>query len=354
MENRNSSVPQYPMRVVVRRTGLNASLLRAWERRYTAVEPGRSDGGQRLYSDEDVQKLTLLRDLVDAGHNISQVAELDSGELRLLLRREGLSLPDDLPAADGRGGFGSGSNGADRTERVHPESGAGAHLDACMSAMHAMDPRALEASLNRAAMGLSPVDLVDEVLVPLLTRIGLLWSKGEVRPATEHVASAVVRRFLDWLLDTLSPRTPAPLAVVGTPAGHRHEFGSLLAAVVAAVEGWDVLNVGPDLPASEIAAAARTKEASLVALSAIHPGDDPHLPGELRALRRELPGDIHVVVGGPAAARHADALREVGVEFLPGLDDLRILTRQRLEAWGRGRALESPGGKGPAAEGVAR
>ncbi|TVP78568.1 MAG: MerR family transcriptional regulator [Gemmatimonadales bacterium] len=340
MATRDSSIPQYPMRVVVRRTGLNASLLRAWERRYAAVEPGRSDGGQRLYSDHDVQKLVLLRDLVGAGHNISQVADLDMGELRLLLRRDGRGdVGDGTPAPTADDDFIEARPRA----RLHPESTASSHLAACMAAMHAMDPRALEASLNRAAMGLSPVDLVDQVLVPLLTRIGLLWSRGEVRPATEHVASAVVRRFLDWLLETLSPRTPAPLMLVGTPAGHRHEFGSLLAAVVVAVEGWDVLNVGPDLPATEIAAAAETKNARMVALSAIHPGDDPHLPGELRALRRELPDDVDVVIGGPAAARHADALRDVGVEYLPSLEDLRSLSRNGFLAWTRSRNGDGAG-----------
>jgi len=337
---RDSSVPQYPMRVVVRRTGLNASLLRAWERRYGAVDPGRSDGGQRLYSEDDIRKLTLLREAVDAGHNISQVAELSLQGLRDLVLTEqarsapqgsGVLRPRDTgirvssgspsqsPAASNGGR--SSAAAADAGARSFPR--AQEFLASALDAVQAMDTRRLEGVLNRGAMALGPEELVDDLLLPLLSRIGLLWREGEVGPASEHMASAVVRRFLDWLLEALGSHEPGPLMIVGTPAGHRHEFGAMLAAVVSAGEGWDVLSLGADLPATEIAEAARRKGAAAVALSAIHPLDDPHLPGELRALRRELTGDVRVLIGGPAALPHRAALEAVGVEVLADLSELR-------------------------------
>jgi methanogenic corrinoid protein MtbC1/DNA-binding transcriptional MerR regulator len=328
------------MRVVVRRTGLNASLLRAWERRYGAVDPGRSDGGQRLYSEDDIRKLTLLREAVDAGHNISQVAELSLQGLRdLVLTEQARSAPQgagvlrprdngvrvpEVPLSESLGapnGAGMEVIGADTG--VSGGTRAAAFLASALDAVQAMDTRRLEAVLNRGAMALSPEELVDDLLVPLLAMIGLLWRAGEVGPASEHMASAVVRRFLDWLLEALGSHEPGPLMIVGTPAGHSHEFGAMLAAVVSAGEGWDVLSLGADLPATEIAEAARRKGAAAVALSAIHPLDDPHLPGELRALRRELTADVRVMVGGPAALPHRTALEAVGVEVLANLSELR-------------------------------
>jgi len=349
MIQRDSSYPQFPMRVVVRRTGLNASLLRAWERRYGAVDPGRSDGGQRLYSEDDIRKLMLLREAVDAGHNISQVAELPLQGLRDLVMREqarglpqgagvdrprdsGRSLPgpEDETRRNGRSGSGEGGdpgNGTALRLRPRSRSEAGVFLEQGIAAVQDMDTRRLEGILNRAAMALGPAELVDDLLLPLLARIGLLWRAGEVGPASEHMASGVVRRFLDWLLEALGSHEPGPLMLVGTPAGHRHEFGAILAAVVSAGEGWDVLSLGPDLPASEIAEAVRRKGASAVALSAIHPFDDPHLPGELRALRRELTADVRVLVGGPAALHHREALEAVGIEVVDDLAELRTRLR---------------------------
>jgi MerR family transcriptional regulator, light-induced transcriptional regulator len=324
MIQRDSSAPQYPMRVVVRRTGLNASLLRAWERRYGAVEPGRSDGGQRLYSEDDIRKLTLLREAVDSGHNISQVAELPLDGLReLVWREQARTLPQGgTPRAPERAvqppERGEGNGDREAAHRV-----AAGLLAQALEAVHGMEPRRLEAVLNRSAMALAPDQLVDDLLLPLLDRMGLLWREGEVGPASEHMASGVIRRFLDWLLEALATPEPGPLMVVGTPAGHRHEFGALLAAVVAAGEGWDVLPLGPDLPASEIAEAVRRKGASAVALSAIHPADDPNLERELRALRQDLTGDVRVLVGGGAAQACRAALEAAGIEVLATLADLR-------------------------------
>ncbi|TVP44360.1 MAG: MerR family transcriptional regulator [Gemmatimonadales bacterium] len=332
------------MRVVVRRTGLNASLLRAWERRYGAVDPGRSDGGQRLYSEDDIRKLSLLREAVDAGHNISQVAELSLEGLRdLVLTEQARAFPQGAGPVRSRAtgldysgpgsaiaraaGNGVRTSAADSAPRAHPSPRATEFLALALDAVQTMDTRRLEGVLNRGAMALGPEELVDDLLLPLLARIGLLWRAGEVGPASEHMASGVVRRFLDWLLEALSSHEPGPLMLVGTPAGHRHEFGAMLAAVVSAGEGWDVLSLGADLPATEIAEAARRKGAAAVALSAIHPLDDPHLPGELRALRRELTGDVRVLIGGPAALSHRAALEDVGVEVLADLSELRAKLR---------------------------
>ena len=50
-------VPRHPMRLVIRRTGLTPARLRIWERRYGVVRPGRTGGGQRLYSEDDLRQL---------------------------------------------------------------------------------------------------------------------------------------------------------------------------------------------------------------------------------------------------------------------------------------------------------
>jgi len=333
MTNRDPlTTAQYPMRVVVRRTGLNASLLRAWERRYGAVDPGRSEGGQRLYSEADIRKLSLLRELVDQGHAIGQVAGLDESELRrLLLREQANAEPSgaavtpggwvDMPEEDGPA---AGSPPRARTRRPLGEEELEDFLERGLEAVHAMETEELERVLNRAAMALTPVELIDGLVVPLLNRIGLLWERGEVGPASEHAASAVLRRFLDWLLEVLNPPVEgAPVLIVGTPAGQHHEFGALLAAVIAAGEGWRAVPLGPDLPATELAAAARRKGAGAVALSALHAPGAEEVRRELLALRQELPEGVRILVGGPAAAVHQEELSRGGVLFLEDLQAFR-------------------------------
>ncbi len=66
------------------RTGLSAHVIRMWERRYRAVEPSRTRTRRRLYSDEEIERLSVLRDLTKAGHSIGNVARLPTGKLRAL------------------------------------------------------------------------------------------------------------------------------------------------------------------------------------------------------------------------------------------------------------------------------
>src|SRR5687768_12427129 len=77
--------PRHPIGVVADRTGLSPDVLRVWERRYGVVEPQRSAGGQRLYSDADVERLVLLHRATRGGHGISHVASLSRAKLEDLV-----------------------------------------------------------------------------------------------------------------------------------------------------------------------------------------------------------------------------------------------------------------------------
>ena len=100
------------------------------------------------------------------------------------------------------------------------------------------------------------------MLHPFLIAVGERWHRGDITPAHEHLASAVVRDTLGWVLATLEPQGDPPTIVVATPAGELHEFGAMMAAVVAAQAGWRVRYLGPNLLRGVIAASiARTYSA---------------------------------------------------------------------------------------------
>ena len=180
------------------------------------VDPSRSEGGQRLYSDGDVNRLSLLHRAVEEGRSISQVAGLSTEELLALveedqMERRGPRIPEPLEGASVSG-----------------------VLEQARGAVKEMDPARLERILTRGAMAFSVPTLTDEVLVPLLGSIGGSWERGDLGAAQEHVASVVIRRFLEWLLSTVGSGDPSSVFVSTTPARERHEFGALLSAVSAA------------------------------------------------------------------------------------------------------------------------
>jgi methylmalonyl-CoA mutase cobalamin-binding subunit len=97
----------------------------------------------------------------------------------------------------------------------------------------------------------------------------------------------------------------------------------MLAAAAAAAAGWRVTHLGADLPAAAIADAARQARASVVALSLVHPVDDPQVPAELRALAAALPADVVLLAGGAGVAAYARALRDAKAVVVADLTSLR-------------------------------
>jgi DNA-binding transcriptional MerR regulator/methylmalonyl-CoA mutase cobalamin-binding subunit len=296
--------PRHPIRVVSRRTGLKPDLIRAWERRYGAVAPGRSATRRRFYSDAEIERLSLLCRVVRAGHAISRVARLPNTEL------------EELIAGDASAQV-SAAEPTDRTSAL---------LASCLASVQRLDPCDLEASLQRASLELSSPELLENLLAPLLEALGEHWRLGTLRPYHEHMAAAVIRSFLSTHHGDAS--LLAPVFLAATPARQRHELGALLAANTAAAAGWRVLYLGPDLPPEEIAAAAIHQGARVVALSLVYPPDDALLRDELRRLRRLLGHHTELIVGGRAAAAYTDILREIGAVHLGRLDELR----RRLES----------------------
>jgi MerR family transcriptional regulator, light-induced transcriptional regulator len=307
----SSSQPRHPIGVVARRTGLKPDLIRAWERRYGAVAPGRSETRRRFYSDEDIERLLLLRRVVHTGRGISQVAGLSNGELEALIETEPAPPAGYAPASPAPAG-------SDNLDEV-----AEAFLGRCLAAAQRLDVREMEMELDRASVLFSRTHLIERVLVPLMRRIGDLWHQGALRPIHEHMASSVVRSFLGGMSGAYHPEVSAPHLVVTTPARQRHELGALLAAATAAGEGWQVTYLGPDLPPEEIAAAALQKGARAVALGITYPPDDPTLIDDLRRLRRLLGSHTILIVGGRACPAYQAVLQEIGAIHVDDLAGLR-------------------------------
>ncbi len=290
---------KYQIGTVARVTGLSTHTIRVWERRYAVVEPARTPGGSRVYSDADVTKLRLLKRLTDEGHSIGRIAHLSESELRRMIPDEGRE-----PAA--RGADGTPAAGASvAMERNIAESTRRRFQEA----LDALDITAAERLLLYAAGFLEARTFLLDVVVPIIADMGHRWERGELRIAHEHAASALLRNLLGTLMRTQPPQMGRATAVATTLSGELHEFGALMAALMAVVHGWKVVYLGPNLPAAEILHVLEQSDASLLMLSLV----DDRNPGaerELGQLMRGLPAGIDLIVGGRSAYRYSDLLDE--------------------------------------------
>jgi DNA-binding transcriptional MerR regulator len=289
-----SQVGKYRIGTVTRLTGLSADVVRVWERRYGAIRPQRSEAGTRLYSDADIARLRRLRQAIEKGHSISQAAQLSDDELTAV-------VSEVAQAADATGPY------ALVRERF-------------LAAIKQMDVVTADLEMSRAATLFPARDLINRIVTPLLAEIGERWAHREFGVAHEHVATNLLRNLLSSLIRLYPPDRHAETIVMATPAGERHEFGILLAALVAATRGWRVVYVGADLPADEIAYAMRLTKSRYLALSLVN--DHPEAVGELNTLAGQLTTGVRVWVGGGEAIKYRDQLHQLNWILIRDLDDL--------------------------------
>ena len=316
----NDDSAQYLIRTVSKRSGVKSDLVRAWERRYQAVNPVRTAGGHRVYTDQDIARLKLLNEATNNGHSISQIAQLSLDELQQLIKEESPASNQE-PIAEAVKTTSTAGN-RDRYEIAQD------YNDKCYAAVLAFDAQALESHFENAIVELGSEAFIELLLSPLLTKIGERWKIGELRPVHEHMTSSVIRS-LTYILRNNNPCPPnAPRMIVSTPIGQLHELGALLAAIMAELCGWQVTYLGANLPAEEIAAAVKYTNACALTLSISFATEDNIVAKEIRRIKKLIGNDVTLIVGGRAASHFQGVLTEVGVPNIQGYAHFRELLKQ--------------------------
>ncbi len=302
------SAYQHAIQAVVQRTGLSAHVIRIWEKRYGAVAPERTGTNRRLYSDEQIERLSFLRQLTQAGQSIGVIATQPLERLRQIAADTlGVALPTSARPAG---------------PALDP---AAVLLEAGIAAVRELDAPALAAALRQAELQLGGQGMLQRFAAPLAQALGELWRAGTITAAHEHFATAVLRVHLARSVGDFATRADAPVLVAATPVGQLHELGALLAAAAAANLGWNVVYLGASLPAAEIAGAAVQRKARAVALSLVYPHDDPALVPALELLRELLPASTALLVGGRAVPALQSVLERLGARQVRDLDGLGAL-----------------------------
>ena len=291
MNKTRETSARYPIRAVARLTGIGIDTLRAWERRHQAVTPVRDDRG-RMYTDADIARLRLLRGAVEHGHSIGRLAGLTDAELR------------HLAAA-----------GENATAVSEVASARRTSLDtaALTAALRTYDAAAIDQQVSRLASVLPPLELLQDVLMPALARVGDEWHRGTARIAHEHLMSSTMRNILGSFVRLYARPEMSTRLLFTTPAGERHEIGTLGAAMLAASCGLGVAYLGPDLPAREIVDSVRPARAQVLVLGLTATSASKARERELRSIVRDLPKKVELWAGGRGAARHAALISPRGL-----------------------------------------
>jgi MerR family transcriptional regulator, light-induced transcriptional regulator len=259
---------------VERETGVPRDVLRVWERRYRFPRPRRDKLGDRVYTRAQVEKLQLIRRLMDAGHRAGEVVGRSGPELLALLK------------------------GSTAPAREHPGT-IGRLLELAAEGSSA----ALRASLERSLQTSGLVAFLGEVLAPLNTAVGTAWAAGRLPIHMEHLYTEVVQVFLREAITALPISRREPCVLLTTLPAEQHELGLLMLQALYRSAGVHTVLLGTQTPRDQVVDAARYHAADAVALSFSSAFPRHRLQREVRELRQVLPASIELWMGGDGVKR---------------------------------------------------
>lgn len=263
-----------PIAAVERDTGLSKDTLRAWERRYGFPKPQRGAQAVRSYPPEQVQKLHLLKRLLDAGHRPGRLVPLALDELQ--------RLAASAPAS--------------------PEGAA--DFQEWIALLRRHDAYALRNAMGQALLQMGLERFVNTLVAPLNVAVGEAWMRGRLQVFEEHLYSECLQTVLRQAIGSLTgaARPEGPRVLLATIPQEAHGLGLLLAEALFSLGGCSCLSLGARVPLADIVAAAQSHRSDLVGLSFTPSLPPVQVQDALMQLRALLPASVELWAGGQSPA----------------------------------------------------
>jgi MerR family transcriptional regulator, light-induced transcriptional regulator len=267
-----------------RRLGVSDHVLRAWESRYGLLQPVRSAGGFRLYSEADARRVRRMQAHLARGLSAAEAARAVLGE----------------------------DNGAGPDPGQHRAAPAASELPGALrQALDAFDEPAAQAALDRLVSDLSLTTVLRDVVLPYLAELGERWESGTASIAQEHLATNVIRGRLAGLARGWG-NGHGPRAVLACPPGELHDLALMVFGIVLNRNGWRIDYLGMNTPVEELTRTVDARHPDLVVLAATLPENLEPLAAQLTALARRSP----LALAGAGATPQIAAA--VGARLLTG------------------------------------
>ncbi len=277
--------------VVERETGIGKDTLRVWERRYGFPLPVRCEGEDRLYPENQVEQLRLIKRLLDSGMRPARVVGLGVVELNALLQ----DAPENEPVISAR-------------------------LQEFIRLVKTHQTVALRLAFNRAIFQQGLNEFLSKTISPLNQLIGACWLRGEIRIFEEHLYSEQLALVLNLAIAAIHDPNGTPRILLTTLPGEEHALGLLMSKATMSLAGANCVMLGVQTPVNEIVLAAKAHQSDVVTLSFSSAMPPAQVKAGIAQLRYALPQTVALWVGGSGVARQRKA--DDGVQLMGPFSDL--------------------------------
>ena len=295
--------PSFNIAAVERETGLSKDVLRMWERRYGFPVPERDGNGERSYPAEQVDRLRLIKRLMDMGHRPGKLMTLGSDELNALAPRRSTAQPVTGEAQSGE-------------------------LDSLLALIKQHDGQGYQQAMQQRLARQGLQQFVQDTVAPLTRRVGEAWEDGSFEVFEEHLFTEMTKRLLRQAIAGLPAGPRSPRILLTSVPDEAHILGLLMIEALLSLEGAECVPLGAQMPLLEIGRAASAHRADIVALSFSVAFPQRQIPGLLQQLRQLMPASVALWAGGGGVQRLSEV---AGVLLLTSFESaVEALNQWRL------------------------
>ncbi|MDN4527357.1 MerR family transcriptional regulator [Fictibacillus fluitans] len=232
---------KYNIKAVSKMLGIQAGTLRAWERRYSIIEPKRNEAGHRLYTDEHIYIIKWLMNKIKHGFTISQAVDLlehhDNKISQIIVESSGqtdvaMQLSDEL-----------------------------------LSALMSFDERKAKEVMDRAFSLFTIEKVTIDILGSLLVKVGDMWESKRITVAHEHYASSFLKAKIGNILFHLPVDSYLPKVIAVCGLKETHELGLLIFTLYLRQKGFEVIYLGEGIPPEDLDVVIREIDPKLLFVS---------------------------------------------------------------------------------------
>lgn len=305
-ERADLSQPSFSIAAVERDTGLPKDTLRVWEKRYNFPQPERDSFGERIYPISQVEKLRVIKRLLDGGHRPGKII--------------GLSIDELVKLAE--------ASSAGARLAVAPDSLD--ELNGYMELIKRHDAEEFRQTMSRLALTMGLSRFVSEVVAPLTSMVGDAWARGYFEIFEEHIFTETIQVVLRNSLNTIPSARKGPRVLLTTLPNELHGLGLLMAECIFSMEGAQCVSLGTQTPIYDIVLCARAQNVNIVALSFSAIQSSPAVLDAVSELRDKLPHNVEIWCGGASTILRKKASDNfLLLTSLESISDAVINWRQR-------------------------
>ena len=279
--------------------GVKPHTIRTWEKRYNTFSPDRTDGGQRIYSEDDLTKGRLIVSLLEQGYSISRLAGKSLQDLRALIFDEKIESL--------------------QSNKMLTSVG----IKKLLTHLSNFDLSQISSEMVRLRLSIGAKEFIFKVLIPIIQAVGRMYLDGKYSVTQEHIISTIIRYQLSQI-NLPDSENSTDSIILATPEGNLHELPILIADILCQLNRISTYYLGAGHPAVCLSEAVNELKSKTIVLGVVSSDKwdyERNIIPFLKLMDKNLTHKLKVILGGGWRINFPDFKHIEDILLVNGFED---------------------------------